>query len=103
MLLCTNLYVIVSCWPVISKKFIVVQICYSNYSPVHFKLNPNRTDIATSNRINIRIEHVNHSKCRQDFMTRVKENELKRKVAKEKNIVAVLKRQVIIFPIIAKK
>lgn len=97
MLLCTNLYLIVS-WPLTSKKLLVNEICYDNYySPVHFKLNPNGTDIATSNRINIRIEHVNHSKCRQDFMTRVKENELKRKVAKEKNIVAVLKRQVIIF------
>lgn len=87
--------------PVISRKVLVYDISYNiNYSPALLKLNPNETGIATSNRINIRIEHVNHSKCRQDFMTRVKENELKRKVAKEKNIVAVLKRQVIIFLII---
>eukprot|EP00048_Salpingoeca_helianthica_P006907 m.104229 g.104229 ORF g.104229 m.104229 type:complete len:159 (-) comp14168_c1_seq1:60-536(-) len=35
-------------------------------------------------RINVRIEHVNHSKCRQDFLQRVKENELKKKEAKAK-------------------
>lgn len=44
-------------------------------------------------RINIRIEHVNHSKCRQDFLTRVKQNEKLRKEAKEKGIKACLKRQ----------
>uniref|UniRef100_T1ITJ6 Large ribosomal subunit protein eL21 n=1 Tax=Strigamia maritima TaxID=126957 RepID=T1ITJ6_STRMM len=26
-------------------------------------------------RINVRVEHLNHSKCRQDFLTRMKENE----------------------------
>lgn len=46
-------------------------------------------------RINIRIEHVKHSKCREDFLRRVKENELKRKDAKEKGIKSSLKRQVI--------
>lgn len=45
-------------------------------------------------RINIRIEHVKHSKCREDFLRRVKENELKRKDAKEKGIKSSLKRQV---------
>ena len=35
-------------------------------------------------RVNIRIEHVKHSKCRDDFLKRVKENEAKRKEAKEK-------------------
>uniref|UniRef100_A0A1B6CHB5 Large ribosomal subunit protein eL21 n=1 Tax=Clastoptera arizonana TaxID=38151 RepID=A0A1B6CHB5_9HEMI len=44
-------------------------------------------------RINIRIEHVNHSKCREDFMRRVKENERKRKEAKEKKIFVQLTRQ----------
>lgn len=44
-------------------------------------------------RINVRIEHVNHSKCRQDFLTRVKQNEKLRKEAKEKNIQVSLKRQ----------
>lgn len=44
-------------------------------------------------RINVRIEHVNHSKCRQDFIQRVKKNELLRKEAKEKKIRVSLKRQ----------
>merc|ERR1712012_1272154 len=30
-------------------------------------------------RINIRIEHVKHSTCRDDFLRRVKENEIKRR------------------------
>ena len=29
--------------------------------------------------MNIRVEHVKHSKCRDDFLKRVKENEAKRK------------------------
>ncbi|VDN60250.1 unnamed protein product [Dracunculus medinensis] len=33
-------------------------------------------------RINIRIEHVRPSKCRQDFLNRVKENEAKKLAAK---------------------
>ncbi|XP_014243437.1 60S ribosomal protein L21 [Cimex lectularius] len=44
-------------------------------------------------RINIRIEHVNHSKCREDFLRRVKENERLRKVAKETGVRVELKRQ----------
>ncbi|KAK9876618.1 hypothetical protein WA026_013996 [Henosepilachna vigintioctopunctata] len=44
-------------------------------------------------RINIRIEHVNHSKCRQDFLTRVKTNEKLRKEAKEKGSYVNLRRQ----------
>ncbi|KAF5270073.1 hypothetical protein FQA39_LY08485, partial [Lamprigera yunnana] len=44
-------------------------------------------------RINVRIEHVSHSKCREDFITRVKENEKKRKEAKEMKIKVSLKRQ----------
>ncbi|XP_018329974.1 60S ribosomal protein L21-like [Agrilus planipennis] len=44
-------------------------------------------------RINIRIEHINHSKCREDFLQRVKQNEKLRKEAKEKKIRVSLKRQ----------
>ena len=35
-------------------------------------------------RINVRIEHVQQSRCREDFLRRVKENEQKKRVAKEK-------------------
>lgn len=33
-------------------------------------------------RINLRVEHVSHSKCRQEFLDRVKTNAAKRKEAK---------------------
>lgn len=35
-------------------------------------------------RVNIRIEHIKHSKCRQEFLDRVKENAAKKRAAKEK-------------------
>ncbi|XP_071452573.1 large ribosomal subunit protein eL21 [Hetaerina americana] len=44
-------------------------------------------------RINIRVEHINHSKCREDFMTRVKENEKLRLLAKTTGAKVSLKRQ----------
>ncbi|CAG7725758.1 unnamed protein product [Allacma fusca] len=44
-------------------------------------------------RINIRIEHVNHSKCRTDFLDRVKENERLKKEAKARGIKVACKRQ----------
>ncbi|XP_045480440.1 60S ribosomal protein L21 [Harmonia axyridis] len=43
-------------------------------------------------RINLRVEHVSHSKCRVDFLNRVKTNEKLRKEAKEKNVNISLKR-----------
>ncbi|KAJ1831488.1 60S ribosomal protein L21A [Coemansia sp. RSA 2706] len=43
-------------------------------------------------RINVRIEHVNHSKCRDDFLRRVKENAAKAKAAHERGERAQLKR-----------
>jgi len=44
-------------------------------------------------RINVRIEHVHHSKCREDFLRRVKENERLLKDAKEQGKWVNLKRQ----------
>ena len=44
-------------------------------------------------RVNIRVEHVKHSKCRDDFLKRVKENEAKRREAKETGVKVSLKRQ----------
>lgn len=44
-------------------------------------------------RINVRIEHVKHSKCRDDFLNRVKQNESLLKAAKEKGKWVSLKRQ----------
>lgn len=42
----------------------------------------------------MRIEHIKHSKSRDSFLQRVKENEKKKKEAKEKGIWVQLKRQV---------
>lgn len=44
-------------------------------------------------RVNLRIEHVKHSKCRDDFLNRVKLNAAKKIEAKEKGIKASVKRQ----------
>ena len=44
-------------------------------------------------RVNVRIEHVNHSKCRQEFLNRVKGNAAKQKQAKEDGTHVHLKRQ----------
>ncbi|CAB0031975.1 unnamed protein product [Trichogramma brassicae] len=44
-------------------------------------------------RINVRIEHVKHSKCRDDFLRRVKENEKLRLEAKKNKTKVCLKRQ----------
>ncbi|KAI9029398.1 60S ribosomal protein L21-A [Hyaloraphidium curvatum] len=44
-------------------------------------------------RVNIRIEHIRKSRSREGFLKRVKENELKRKEAKEKGVFVSLKRE----------
>lgn len=43
-------------------------------------------------RINVRVEHISHSKCREDFIRRVKENERLRKEAKTNGVKVILKR-----------
>lgn len=48
-------------------------------------------------RINLRIEHVKHSKCRDDFLKRVKENTKLKQEAKAKGETVNVKRQPI-FP-----
>lgn len=44
-------------------------------------------------RINIRIEHVKHSKCRQDFLARVKKNLALQRQARKNKTKFSLKRQ----------
>jgi large subunit ribosomal protein L21e len=44
-------------------------------------------------RVNVRIEHVKHSKCREEFVNRVKENAAKRRTAKEEGVHVHLKRE----------
>ncbi|EIW71647.1 50S small subunit ribosomal protein L21e [Tremella mesenterica] len=43
-------------------------------------------------RVNVRVEHVRHSKCRQEFLDRVKSNAAKKAEAAEKGERVVLKR-----------
>jgi large subunit ribosomal protein L21e len=44
-------------------------------------------------RVNLRVEHVKHSKCRQEFLDRVKSNAAKRTEAKANGTSVQLKRQ----------
>ncbi|KAI9655826.1 MAG: hypothetical protein M1821_005261 [Bathelium mastoideum] len=44
-------------------------------------------------RINVRVEHVRHSRSREEFINRVKENARKRREAKAKGETVFLKRQ----------
>ncbi|OKL62627.1 60S ribosomal protein L21-A [Talaromyces atroroseus] len=46
-------------------------------------------------RINVRIEHVSHSRSREEFINRVKENAIKKRQAKEQGIHVHLKRQAV--------
>nr|ACY74454.1 ribosomal protein L21 [Malo kingi] len=43
-------------------------------------------------RINVRVEHISHSKCRDDFLRRVKENGIKKAEAKKNGTTVVCKR-----------
>ncbi|ODV89225.1 hypothetical protein CANCADRAFT_58210 [Tortispora caseinolytica NRRL Y-17796] len=43
-------------------------------------------------RISVRVEHIKHSKCREEFVKRVKENAEKRKAAKAAGETVLLKR-----------
>ncbi|WFD49278.1 hypothetical protein GLX27_003958 [Malassezia furfur] len=44
-------------------------------------------------RVNLRVEHVRHSKCRDDFLNRVKTNAAAKRAAKERGEHVDLKRQ----------
>eukprot|EP00954_Amorphochlora_amoebiformis_P021957 1349781-Amorphochlora_amoeboformis.AAC.1 len=49
-------------------------------------------------RIHVRIEHIKHSTCRQEFLERVKKNGRIAKLAKAKNVKVPLKRQAALQP-----
>lgn len=44
-------------------------------------------------RVNVRIEHINHSRSREEFINRVKENAIKKQKAKSEGTHLLLKRQ----------
>uniref|UniRef100_A0A8C5PD58 Large ribosomal subunit protein eL21 n=1 Tax=Leptobrachium leishanense TaxID=445787 RepID=A0A8C5PD58_9ANUR len=49
--------------------------------------------LAKRTRINVRVEHIRHSKSKDSFLQRVKENERKKKEANQKGTWVELKRQ----------
>jgi large subunit ribosomal protein L21e len=63
-----------------SRTGIVYNVTKSAVGVIVYKRVGNRY---LEKRVNIRVEHVKHSKCRQEFLDRVKENARKRKEATE--------------------
>lgn len=66
---------------------------YSYLTPSSLIFITDRRNRIIQKRINLRIEHVKHSRCRDDFLRRVKENEEKKRVAREKGLKISCKRQ----------
>ena len=74
------------------KTGVVYNVTKSSVGVILYKKVDNRY---LEKRINVRIEHVQHSRSREDFIKRVKENALKKREAKEKGVHVHLKRQAV--------
>lgn len=72
------------------KTGIVYNVTKSSVGVIIYKIVGNRY---LEKRINVRIEHVKHSKCRENFVKRVKENAERKREAKAKGEPVFLKRQ----------
>ncbi|EAW21859.1 60S ribosomal protein eL21 [Aspergillus fischeri NRRL 181] len=72
------------------KTGVVYNVTKSSVGVIIYKVVGNRY---MEKRINVRIEHVKHSRSREDFIKRVKENAAKKRQAKEQGIHLHLKRQ----------
>ncbi|KAL4912387.1 ribosomal protein L21e-domain-containing protein [Aspergillus aurantiobrunneus] len=72
------------------KTGVVYNVTKSSVGVLLYKVVDNRY---VEKRINVRIEHVKHSRSREDFIKRVKENAEKKKQAKEQGVHLHLKRQ----------
>ncbi|KAK9354730.1 ribosomal protein L21e-domain-containing protein [Lipomyces doorenjongii] len=72
------------------KTGIIYNVTKSSVGVIIYKVVGNRY---LEKRINVRIEHVKHSKCREEFVNRVKENAARRQDAKAKGEKVFLKRQ----------
>ncbi|KAK9322056.1 ribosomal protein L21e-domain-containing protein [Lipomyces orientalis] len=72
------------------KTGIVYNVTKSSVGVIIYKVVGNRY---LEKRINVRIEHVKHSKCREEFVNRVKENAARKQEAKAKGEKVFLKRQ----------
>ena len=74
------------------KTGVVYNVTKSSVGVLLYKRVDNRY---LEKRISVRIEHVQHSRSREEFINRVKENALKKREAKEKGIHVHLKRQAV--------
>ncbi|KAJ5111090.1 60S ribosomal protein L21-A [Penicillium argentinense] len=74
------------------KTGVVYNVTKSSVGVLLYKRVDNRY---IEKRINVRIEHVQHSRSREEFINRVKENALKKREAKEKGVHVHLKRQAV--------
>ncbi|KAL2831165.1 ribosomal protein L21e-domain-containing protein [Aspergillus cavernicola] len=72
------------------KTGVVYNVTKSSVGVLLYKVVGNRY---LEKRINVRIEHVKHSRSREDFIKRVKENAEKKRQAKDQGIHLHLKRQ----------
>ncbi|OJZ88953.1 hypothetical protein ASPFODRAFT_42071 [Aspergillus luchuensis CBS 106.47] len=72
------------------KTGVVYNVTKSSVGVLLYKVVRNRY---LEKRINVRIEHVKHSRSREDFIKRVKENAQKKRQAKEQGVHLHLKRQ----------
>ncbi len=71
------------------KTGIVYNVTKSAVGVIIYKVVGNRY---MEKRVNVRIEHIKHSKCREEFVRRVKENAARKKEAKRKGEQVTVKR-----------
>ncbi|KAK9469642.1 ribosomal protein L21e-domain-containing protein [Lipomyces arxii] len=72
------------------KTGIVYNVTKSSVGVIIYKVVGNRY---LEKRVNLRVEHVKHSKCREEFVNRVKENAERKRAAKANGESVFLKRQ----------
>ena len=72
------------------KTGVVYNVTKSSVGVIIYKRVDNRY---MEKRISVRIEHVAHSRSREEFINRVKENAMKKRKAKEQGVHLHLKRQ----------
>ncbi|KAJ3215659.1 hypothetical protein HK099_006247 [Clydaea vesicula] len=72
------------------KTGVIYNVTKSSVGVIFHKVVGNRY---LEKRVNVRIEHIKHSKCRENFVKRVKENAEKKRDAKAKGVSINVKRQ----------
>ena len=72
------------------KTGVIYNVTKSSVGVLLYKIVGNRY---MEKRVNVRIEHVKHSRSREDFIKRVKENAQKKRQAREQGAHLHLKRQ----------